>query len=1085
MDRPVPSRSRWAGQFPLGSQWPGQFPLLLKRLIPLLLVAVIGLVPASAQAGVVVPTTALQAAEALSTQPSLVTGGSWVLQPTIVGETEIAPTVVIANTALLGFPTNGSQFLAFSSGFATHVESADQTEYNDGEFENAPGTTAHDEGSGVVNDLTILHVAINVPAGKNCLALDFRFLSQEYPQYVGEYDDGFLVELDADNWKIRSGSASFNAPANFATDSEGQPLSVNSTGTLALSPAGAAGSGFEGTLGEGGEAFGGGTALLSAETPVTAGTHNLYFSVFDAVDHALDSGAFVDHLRAFDASSCPRGAVPAGEAATPPAPVATASVPQVSGSPTVGDTLSATTGTFTGEELTYTYQWLLEGAPITNATSSTYVVTSPDIGKPLSVVVTATNTGGNVSETSASSEAVKAAVVAAPTATATLPLLSGSPTVGDTLKATTGTFTGEELTYTYQWLLEGAPITNATSSTYVLTNADTTHKLSVVVTATNSGGYANETSAQTAAVTPAAPLATATLPQLSGSTTVGDTLSASTGTFTGEELTYTYQWLLEGAPITNANSATYQLTNADTGHKLSVVVIAVNGGGNADETSSQTAFVTPAAPLATATLPQLSGSTVVGDTLSASTGTFTGEELLYTYQWLLEGAPITNATSATYQLTNADTGHKLSVVVTAYNGGGHANETSSLSATVTPAAPVATATLPQISGSPIAGDTLKATTGTFTGEEITYTYQWLLEGAPITGATGASYLLTNADVGHKLSVVVTATNGGGHANETSALTANVALAAPVATATLPQVGGSATVGDTLSATTGTFTGAELIYSYQWLREGTPIAGATSASYLLTDVDAAHKLSVVVTATNGGGHANETSAPTSNVIPVAPIATQEVPQISGSPVVGETLTATTGTVTGEELAYSYQWLLEGVPIAGATGASYVVTSADMGHKLSVRVTALNGGGEVTESSPLSATVTGAATLPLATIPVPELAAALAPQASTTSAGGPMPCRSTRVETIHWHTAGGVRLTHITITLNGKPYESLSGSSRHAAVSLVGRGPGEVLVRITGSTARGEHYGLGRVFHPCVSGVEPAQPPSLLLVRSDDL
>jgi len=458
---------------------------------------------------VTVPTTALQAAEALTTQSSLVTGANWVLQPKIVGKSELAPTVVIANAALLGFPTIGSQFLAFSSGFATHAEIANQTSYNDGEFENATGTEAHDEGTGVVNDLTILHVAINVPTGKNCLALDFRFLSQEYPQWVGQFDDGFLVELDADNWKIRSGSASFNAPANFATDSSGQPLSVNSTGTLALSPAGAAGSGFEGT--EGGEAFGGGTALLSAETPVTPGAHDLYFSVFDAVDHALDSGAFVDHLRTFHTAACPAGAVPAGEAATPPAPVATSEVPVISGSATVGDTLSATTGSFTGEELTYTYQWLLEGVPITGAKAASYVPTTPDIGKPLSVVVTATNPGGVVSETSTSTPAVKPAV-AAPVATASLPQVSGPTIAGDTLSATTGSFTGEELTYTYQWLLDGAPISGATAVTYVITSADVGHQLSVLVTATNAGGEASQTSALSATVTLAPTHILATMP---------------------------------------------------------------------------------------------------------------------------------------------------------------------------------------------------------------------------------------------------------------------------------------------------------------------------------------------------------------------------------------------------------------------------------------------------------------------------------------------------------------------------------------------------------------------------------------------
>ena len=347
--------------------------------------------PASATAGVTVPSTALQAAEVLTTQSSLVTGASWVLQPKMNGETEVAPTVGIANTALLGFPTIGSQFLVFSSGFASHAETANQTAINDGVFENAEGTEGHDEGTGVVNDLTVLHVAITVPAGKNCLAFDFRFLSQEWPTFVNEYDDGFIVELDANNWKIKTGSASFNAPANFATDSGGQPLSVNSTGALALTAPGAAGSGFEGT--NEGIAFGGGTALLSAETPVTAGAHNLYFSVFDAVDHAYDSGAFVDHLRAFHASTCPAGAVTAGEAATPPAPVVTSELPVISGSPIVGEPLSATTGTFTGEELTYTYQWLLEGVPISGAKAATYVPTSPDIGKTLSVVVTATNPG--------------------------------------------------------------------------------------------------------------------------------------------------------------------------------------------------------------------------------------------------------------------------------------------------------------------------------------------------------------------------------------------------------------------------------------------------------------------------------------------------------------------------------------------------------------------------------------------------------------------------------------------------------------------------------------------------------------------
>jgi hypothetical protein len=1044
-------------------------------------------VPASASAGVTVPSTALQAAEVLTTQSSLVTGASWVLQPKMNAASEVAPTVGVANTALLGFPTIGSQFLVFSSGNATHGETANQTSYNDAEFENALGTEAHDEGTteiegtGEVNDVTILHVAINVPTGKNCLALDFRFLSQEYPQYVNQFNDGFLVELDADNWEIRPGGQSFNAPANFATDSGGQPLSVNSTGTLALSPAEAAGSGFEGFEGE---AFGGGTALLSAETPVAVGAHNLYFSVFDARDHSLDSGAFVDHLRAFHASTCPAGAVTEAEAATPPAPVATSEVPVISGSAVVGDTLSATTGTFTGEELTYTYQWLLEGVPISGAKAATYVPTSPDIGKTLSVAVTATNPGGAVSETSTSTVAVKAAV-AAPAATATVPVISGSTIVGSTLSATTGTFTGTELVYTYQWLREGVPVSGAKSATYLLAGADAGHKMSVVVTATNSGGEASETSALTATVVPKAPAATATVPVITGSAIVGSTLSATTGTFTGESIVYTYQWLREGVPISGAKSAGYLLTSADTGDKVSVVVTATNAGGEASETSALTATVVPKAPVATATVPVISGSAIAGSTLSATTGAFTGEGITYTYQWLREGVPISGAKAAGYLLTSSDTGHKVSVIVTATNAGGEASETSALTATVVPVAPVATATVPVISGSTVVGSTLSATTGTFTGEGITYTYQWLREGVPISGAKAAGYLLTSADNGHKISVVVTATNASGEASETSALTAAVAPAAPVATATLPVISGPTIVGSTLSATTGTFTGQAIVYTYQWLREGVPISGAKAAGYLLTSADNGHKISVVVTATNGGGEASEPSALSTTVTPVAPslpIVEPEIPQISGSPLVGDTLSASTGNVTGETLTYTYQWLLDGVPITGATAVTYVITSADVGHQLSVLVTATNAGGNAVQTSAQSATVALAPTLALAAMPVAGLTTPTLPTASTTTFIAPSACTSTRSETIHWRTAAGVRLTHIRITLNGRPYSSLSGSVRHASISFLGRGPGSVLVRIAGATATGGRYSSDRVFHPCIPGLTSTKHHTQFLSRS---
>jgi hypothetical protein len=63
-----------------------------------------------------------------------------------------------------------------------------------------------------------------------------------------------------------------------------------------------------------------------------------------------------------------------------------------------------------------------------------------------------------------------------------------------------------------------------------------------------------------------------------------------------------------------------------------------------------------------------------------------------------------------------------------------------------------------------------------------------------------------------------------------------------------------------------------------------------------------------------------------------------PVVQGNATVGKTLTVTSGSYSVSGVSTSYQWLRSGTPITGATSAKYVVTSADKGATLSVRVTA---------------------------------------------------------------------------------------------------------------------------------------------------
>lgn len=107
--------------------------------------------------------------------------------------------------------------------------------------------------------------------------------------------------------------------------------------------------------------------------------------------------------------------------------------------------------------------------------------------------------------------------------------------------------------------------------------------------------------------------------------------------------------------------------------------------------------------------------------------------------------------------------------------------------------------------------------------------------------------------------------------------AGPALADPAAPANVwpPAVAGSPRVGDVVAASSGSWSGAPLSYAFQWLRGGTPIAGATGAVYTPAAADAGAYLAVRVTATGAGGSASAESSPYG---PIAPAQVLVVPGV---------------------------------------------------------------------------------------------------------------------------------------------------------------------------------------------------------------
>ena len=171
-------------------------------------------------------------------------------------------------------------------------------------------------------------------------------------------------------------------------------------------------------------------------------------------------------------------------------------------------------------------------------------------------------------------------------------------------------------------------------------------------------------------------------PSVTGIARTGETLSASTGTWTGSPTAYAYQWKRSltsngsYSDIPTATSSTYLVPESDVGYYIKAAVVASNVAGSSSAVlSSQTSVVVDIAPTNTA-IPVITGIARTGATLTASNGSWTGSPTSYTYQWkraTTSGGTYSNiglATSRTYELTDTDIGKYIKVAVTAANGVG-------------------------------------------------------------------------------------------------------------------------------------------------------------------------------------------------------------------------------------------------------------------------------------------------------------------------------------------------------------------------------------------------------------------------------
>ncbi|HEY1688084.1 MAG TPA: hypothetical protein VGF95_04395 [Solirubrobacteraceae bacterium] len=175
-----------------------------------------------------------------------------------------------------------------------------------------------------------------------------------------------------------------------------------------------------------------------------------------------------------------------------------------------------------------------------------------------------------------------------------------------------------------------------------------------------------------------------TAPVLSGSPSVGETLSCSEGTWENGPTMLAYAWLRNGAIVVGQSEGSYEVTIADEGASLTCEVVVANEAGLASESSNTLTVPAPESKEETpppsapqqpgfAAGPSLSGNANVGDTLSCTTGTWVNDPTSTSYAWLRNGIPIAGQNGSTYTVSSEDEGVTLTCVVTVTNAAGSAS----------------------------------------------------------------------------------------------------------------------------------------------------------------------------------------------------------------------------------------------------------------------------------------------------------------------------------------------------------------------------------------------------------------------------
>ncbi|MES2694301.1 MAG: immunoglobulin domain-containing protein [Verrucomicrobiota bacterium] len=572
------------------------------------------------------------------------------------------------------------------------------------------------------------------------------------------------------------------------------------------------------------------------------------------------------------------------------------------------------------------YQWRKAGVDIPGATAIRYTIAAAAPSDAATYAIAVSN--GVSSSVATTSVTVRAA---APPVITTQPrtiVAEVGQTTGFTIGAT-GSFPR-----TYQWRKDGANIADGTAITLTLTNITTNDAGTYTVTVSNAQGTVTS-SAASLTVNAAVPPAISSFSPSDITYTHGQSATLSVSMNSGTS-PFTYRWMKAGVEIAGATGSQLAfpvITPGDSG-RYSVRVSNAAGSVNSREAL---VTVNPASPIVISRSPA-SLTRAEGQSADFSVSIDSGSSP-YTYRWSKDGTVITGATFSNYSISSLTMAHAGSYVVAISNVLG---SVTSAAAILTVTAPLP----PTITSHPAAQTVSFGGSFSFS-VQVTgtppFTYQWRLNGTPVTNGTSSGYSLSNATPAHSGAYTVVVSNAVGSVTSNAATITVPAATAPTISrhpsAVEAPVGSNASFSISISTSSGVGS-----LTYQWLKDGAPIPGATSSSYSISPLRDTHTGLYSVLVTGVGGSVTSNTARLT-VLPPAPPTIRFGITSTTYVTLGESNSLSVNSIEGTS-PFTYQWAKDGVAIPDATTATLRFTNVRASDLATYTLTISNEGGVFT-------------------------------------------------------------------------------------------------------------------------------------------